>query len=109
MEEEEDIKKIIDNNVNYDEFSINELINELKILKKKIIITFNFAVDIYRVSNSWHPTKFVALKDYELGYVKEGVGAGALALLAQLQGASCEQLLEACDQAMNQLLGTSCS
>tara|TARA_B100000029_G_scaffold221615_1_gene219305 strand:+ start:17024 stop:17203 length:180 start_codon:yes stop_codon:yes gene_type:complete len=36
MEEEEDIKKIIDNNVNYDEFSINELINELKILKKKI-------------------------------------------------------------------------
>ena len=36
MEEEEDIKKIIDNNVNYDEFSINELINELKILKKKM-------------------------------------------------------------------------
>ena len=36
MEEEEDIKKIIDNNVNYDEFSINELINELKNLKKKI-------------------------------------------------------------------------
>ena len=42
MEEEEDIKKIIDNNVNYDEFSINELINELKILKKKISFLENF-------------------------------------------------------------------
>ena len=45
---------------------INFLNKNKKILKKKIIITFNFAVDIYRVSNSWHPTKFVALKDYEL-------------------------------------------
>ena len=57
----------------------------------------------------FHNSQHRALQDYELGYVKEGVGAGALALLAQLQGASCEQLLEACDQAMNQLLGTSCS
>jgi len=45
---------------------INFLTKNKKILKKKIVITFNFAVDIYRISNSWHPTKFVALKDYEL-------------------------------------------
>ena len=36
MEEDEDIKKIIDNNINYEEFSIKELVTELEILKKKI-------------------------------------------------------------------------
>ena len=45
---------------------INFLNKNKKILKKKIIVTFNFAVDIYRVSNTWHPTNFVALKNYEL-------------------------------------------
>ncbi len=45
---------------------INFLNKNKIILGKKIIITFNFAVDIFRVSNSWHPTQFVALKDYEL-------------------------------------------
>ncbi len=37
MEEDEDIKNIIDNNdQDYEEYSINELVNELEILKKKI-------------------------------------------------------------------------
>ena len=44
-----------------------------------------------------------ALRDYELGYVKEGVGAGAFTLLAQLQGASCKDLVEQCDEAMEEL------
>ncbi len=57
----------------------------------------------------FHSSKHQALQDYELGHVKEGVGAGALALLAQLQGASCQQLVEDCDQAVNQLLEVSCS
>tara|TARA_B100000482_G_scaffold49785_1_gene33311 strand:- start:3721 stop:4830 length:1110 start_codon:yes stop_codon:yes gene_type:complete len=46
-----------------------------------------------------------ALRDYELGYVKEGVGAGALLLLAQLKGISRRVLVHDCDQAMDQLLG----
>ena len=46
-----------------------------------------------------------ALRDYELGYVKEGVGAGALLLLAQLKGVSRRGLVDDCDQAMDQLLG----
>ena len=46
-----------------------------------------------------------ALRDYELGYVKEGVGAGALLLLAQLKGISRRALVHDCDQAMDQLLG----
>ena len=57
----------------------------------------------------FHLSNHQALQDYELGHVKEGVGAGALAFLAQLQGASCQQLVEACDQSMDQLLKVSSS
>ena len=46
-----------------------------------------------------------ALRDYERGYVKEGVGAGGLAWLWQLSGRSPEQLARACDRACGQLLG----
>ncbi len=52
----------------------------------------------------FHRSIHKGLRDYESGYVKEGVGAGALALLAQLNGASCSRLVEACDQAMNDLV-----
>nr|WP_255326799.1 nicotinate-nucleotide--dimethylbenzimidazole phosphoribosyltransferase [Synechococcus sp. CC9616] len=44
------------------------------------------------------------LQDFERGYVKEGVGAGALLLLAQLQGIPADQLEQRCDQAMDRLL-----
>ncbi|KGG12957.1 MULTISPECIES: nicotinate-nucleotide--dimethylbenzimidazole phosphoribosyltransferase [Prochlorococcus] len=47
-------------------------------------------------------TKRVLL-DYEIGYVKEGVGAGALSLLAQINGSSCQQLLEECESAVDKL------
>ena len=47
------------------------------------------------------------LRDFEAGYVKEGVGAGALLLLAQLQGASTDDLLIRCDRAMEALLISS--
>ena len=36
--------------------------------------------------------------------VKEGVGAGGLALLAQLRGLSLDRISQACDNAMDQLL-----
>lgn len=45
-----------------------------------------------------------ALRDYERGYVKEGVGAGALAWLWELSGRSPEALACACDQACVRLL-----
>ena len=44
------------------------------------------------------------LRDYERGYVKEGVGAGALLLLAQLRGCSCADLDLDCERALEQLL-----
>ncbi len=46
-----------------------------------------------------------ALRDYERGYVKEGVGAGGLALLWQLRGRNPVDLAAACDRACRQLLG----
>jgi NaMN:DMB phosphoribosyltransferase len=48
-----------------------------------------------------------ALADYERGYVKEGVGAGGLALLWQLSGRSSADLAVACDRACAQLLGAT--
>ena len=45
-----------------------------------------------------------ALSCYERGYVKEGVGAGGLALLWQLSGRTPHQLARACDLSCRELL-----
>jgi uncharacterized protein (TIGR00303 family) len=58
-----------------------------------------FAADL-RFEAAVHP----ALAAYERGYVKEGVGAGGLALLWQLSGRSSAELARACDRACRQLL-----
>ena len=42
-----------------------------RVIQKKIIVTFNFSTDLYRISNSWSPENFVALKDYELDEILE--------------------------------------
>ena len=57
-----------------------------------------FAADL-RFPDPIHP----ALADYERGFVKEGVGAGGLALLWQLSGRSPADLAQACDQACRAL------
>ena len=46
-----------------------------------------------------------ALRDYEQGFVKEGVGAGGLALLWERSGLTIEDLATACDRACDELLG----
>ncbi|GCE64392.1 TIGR00303 family protein [cyanobiont of Ornithocercus magnificus] len=51
----------------------------------------------------FHNSKQAALRDYENGFVKEGVGAGALTFLAQLRGHSRQQILKCCDNAAQQL------
>ncbi len=38
------------------------------------------------------------LRDYEIGYVKEGVGAGALSLLAQIKGLTQKEMIKKCDR-----------
>ena len=44
------------------------------------------------------------LRDYELGFIKEGVGVGAFTLLAQLNGFSREKLTENWEYAVDQLI-----
>ena len=44
------------------------------------------------------------LRDYEIGYVKEGVGAGALSLLAQIKGLTQKEMIERCDMEVDNLL-----
>jgi uncharacterized protein (TIGR00303 family) len=56
-----------------------------------------------RFRGPFHP----ALVDYERGYVKEGVGAGGLAILWELAGRSPDALAMACDRACTLLLGPS--
>ena len=55
----------------------------------------------------FHTSRQPALRDYEDGFVKEGVGAGGLLLLAQLQGHPTEALVEDCDRAMAELLASA--
>ena len=50
---------------------INFLNKNKKILQKKLIVTFNFSTDLYRISDYWQPENFVALKDYELDEILE--------------------------------------
>ncbi len=69
------------------------------------IIGDHFGVKLIGVSSGlrFHSSTQKVLRDYELGYVKEGVGAGALCFLAQLKGATCDELISQCEEAINQL------
>lgn len=53
-----------------------------------------------RFSPSCHP----ALADYERGFVKEGVGAGGLALLWEMVGRDPQELARTCSEACHHLL-----
>ncbi len=50
---------------------INFLNKNKIILQKKIIVTFSFSTDVYRILKFWRPENFVALKDYELDEILE--------------------------------------
>ncbi|MCY4235723.1 MAG: TIGR00303 family protein [Cyanobacteria bacterium MAG CAR2_bin_4] len=52
---------------------------------------------------NFSPCTHPALRDYEAGYVKEGVGAGGLAIVASLAGLSNLRLARLCDQAMDRM------
>ncbi len=48
-------------------------------------------------------TRHKPLMDYEDGYIKEGVGAGAFALMAQLHGISCKEIVNGCEKSLEEL------
>ncbi len=69
-----------------------------------------FSVELLGISSSlsFEGSRFSLLRDYEDGYVKEGVGAGAFALLAQMRGINCNELLAGCEEALACLQSSSC-
>ncbi len=50
-------------------------------------------------------SKYKELKDYELGHVKEGVGAGGISLLAFLDGFKNEEIVSLCQQSLEMMKG----
>ena len=69
------------------------------------IISDHFDVSVMGIASGvrFHTSSHPALRDYERGFVKEGVGAGALLLLAQLRGITCQRLVADCDKAFERL------
>ena len=78
----------------------SSLMELLALLEDHFDVSISALASGLRFGDSRHRS----LRDYELGHVKEGVGAGGLALLAQLRGLSLDRISQACDKAMDQLL-----
>jgi NaMN:DMB phosphoribosyltransferase len=76
------------------------LVELLALLEDHFNVSISALASGLRFCDSRHPS----LRDYELGHVKEGVGAVGLALLAQLRGLSLDRISQGCDNAMDQLL-----
>ena len=49
---------------------------------------------------NFNSSNFKELRDYEIGYVKEGVGAGAMSLLAYLKGFKYEEIVSKCEHTL---------
>jgi len=70
---------------------------------------FGIALEAYAAGLRFFNSRHQQLRDFEAGYVKEGVGAGGLALLASLRGVDNAMLLQGCDDAMDRLLQATAS
>ena len=68
-------------------------------------VSNHFKVDILGLASGYrfNDSNQKVLRDYEIGYVKEGVGAGALSLLAQIKGLSQREMIERCDREVGNL------
>ena len=67
---------------------------------------YSVSVQAYAAGLRFSESRHSRLRDFEKGYVKEGVGAGGLALLAQWRGVSVDTLVQSCESALDQLLAT---
>jgi len=69
-------------------------------------IAKHFKVNILGLASGYRFThsQQKLLRDYEIGYVKEGVGAGALSLLAQIKGLSSIEMIKYCDEEVENLI-----
>ena len=65
---------------------------------------YSVSLQAYAAGLRFSASRHARLRDFEQGHVKEGVGAGGLALLAQWRGVSVDTLVQSCDRAVDQLL-----
>ena len=79
----------------YDE-SLKKLLK--KVADKHKVKLFGFASGL-----NFHSSKIKELRDYEKGYVKEGVGAGGLSLLAYLKGFKYEEIVSECESTIKRM------
>jgi len=69
--------------------SLNDLVN---------LINEKYDVKLFGLASplNFKSSKYKELRDYELGHVKEGVGAGGISLLAFLHGFKNEEIVSLC-------------
>ena len=63
--------------------------------------TFNVSTLCFSSGLSFERSTQQVLRDYENGYIKEGVGAGAISLLAQVNGVHMKDLVDSCERTIN--------
>ncbi len=83
-----------------------EASSDLVLLLRRLADRWQLQPLAFAAGLHFHRCRSARLRDYEAGYVKEGVGAGGLALLWELSGRNPEALALACDRACERLLGT---
>ena len=78
--------------------SLNDLLN---------LINEKYDVKLLGLASplNFKSSKYKELKDYELGHVKEGVGAGGISLLAFLDGFKNEEIVSLCQQNLEMMKG----
>ena len=63
------------------------------------LVAKHFKINILGLASGYrfNDSNQKVLRDYEIGYIKEGVGAGALSLLAQIKGLNQTDMIKSCD------------
>ena len=75
----------------------------LKKLLKKVSDKHNVKLFGFASGLNFHKSKIEELRDYEKGYVKEGVGAGGLSLLTYLKGFKYEEIVSECESTIKRM------
>ncbi len=82
-----------------------ENISNSSFMKLTEIVTEYFDVSLVCFSSGlrFNKSTMKVLRDYEIGYVREGVGAGALSFLSELKGITVQELVTDCEMVVDQL------
>ena len=80
----------------------NWLVRDDKLNKLLDLVAKKHEVNLYGFASclNFNSSKLKELRDYEIGYVKEGVGAGAFSLLAYLKGYEYEEIVSKCEHSL---------